>query len=197
MDWLLLITSLIEILAWPVVVVISILMLRRPLLELIPRLRIAKYKDFEFRFSEKLELLGLRVEQVDLPEVRERPAWVYESPDEWTFSDYIERIAPMSPKLAISEAWRQVEFAIQETAKRSGKIATQNILKIARELQLGGILPQDAVVLLNELKTLRDLAIRENESNIESDHAVKFGHIAEKIIASINYKMLGNKVLDR
>lgn len=81
MDWITFIHNIIESLAWPLVVLIAVMILRQPLIKLLPNLRRAKYKDLELLFGEKLEELEARAEQAELPEPEEKTAWVYQSPD--------------------------------------------------------------------------------------------------------------------
>ena len=121
MQWQIFVVQLLEAVAWPVVLVFAIALFRRPIIRLLPTLRSARYKHLELQFGKRLDELGSQAEKADLPEPEARPAWVYESPDEWTFGDYIERLAPISPRMAIAEAWRHVELALRDAASRRGQ----------------------------------------------------------------------------
>lgn len=185
MDWVTFLSNLIDSLAWPSVVVVAVILLRRPLAGLLPLLRHAKYKDLEFHFGQKLDELERRADDADIPETAERPAWVYESPDEWTFGDYIERLAIVSPRVAISEAWRHVELALRGSAERLGKPLPRHVVGVARLLRSEGWLPRDAVGLLEDLRVLRNQAVHARDFDLDTEQAIEFSKLAERLIATI------------
>jgi len=55
MDWLTFVTKIIESLAWPVSIVVIVLILKKPISALLPLLRNLKYKDLELSFGEELK----------------------------------------------------------------------------------------------------------------------------------------------
>ena len=185
-NWLDFISSVIASLAWPVVTLIAVLVLRQPLARLLPTLRRAKYKGFDLEFGERLDELEERADEARLPEPVEPPAWVHESPDDWTFGDYIERLAPVSPRVAITEAWRHVELALKDAGARIGQPKSQHLARVARELQSAGRLSRDAVSLVDDLRGLRNRAAHAREFDLEPEQALEFARLAERLIASIN-----------
>lgn len=62
MDVLTFISELIKSLAWPVAIIILVILLRKPIVELIPLLRRLKYKDLELEFSQEVTELKAEVE---------------------------------------------------------------------------------------------------------------------------------------
>jgi hypothetical protein len=185
-DWLTFIAKTVESVAWPAVLVGILIWLRKPLEALVATIRIAKYKDIELSFGKKLEELEGKAEKAGLPEPKEPPAWVYESPDDWTFGDYIERLSPISPRAAITEAWRHVEVALKEAARRIGKGSRLRPVELARFLHQEGRLPRDAVGLVDDLRALRNQAVHADDGHITPDRAIEFGRLAERVIASIS-----------
>ena len=185
MDTLTFIAQLIESLAWPGVVLAAVIVLRKPLRELLPLLRRAKYKDLDILFGQKLEKLEEKADQAKLPAPAEPPPWAFESPDDWMFGDYIERLAPVSPRVAISEAWRFVGLALKEAARKLGQRPSHNILRVARALQEADRLPRDAVSLLADLQGLRNRAVHASDFEMEPNQALEFARLAERLIASI------------
>lgn len=172
-------------LAWPSVVVIAVFLLRKQIVALLPRVRRVKYKDAEVELGEKLVELETRAEAAQLPDDSAAPEWAFTSPDDWTFGDYVERLAPISPRAAISEAWRGVEQALREIARRRGLDSRMSIARLARELTDTGQLPRDAAALVDDLRVLRNRAVHSDEFDIEPIQAVEFARLAERIIASV------------
>lgn len=190
MDWLTFVATLVQALAWPALVVLAVVLLRDPLTRLLPTLRSAKYKDLEFQFGEKLGELGDVATQAKLPE-RELPAdWVYRDPDEFTFRHYIERLAPISPRAAIAEAWRGVEVAFTDAAQREGIPEGRPLTQIVRGLEARGSLPRDALPLVDDLRILRNRAVHAEDFEPEPAQAVEFGHLAERLMASVQPDVL-------
>ena len=62
MDWLSFSAQLIDSLVWPAVVITVIMLLRKPLTELIPLLRELSYKDLHLKFGQKLVELEARAD---------------------------------------------------------------------------------------------------------------------------------------
>lgn len=96
MDWLTFVATVAGSVAWPVTALIIVHLVRKPLVELLPTLKSAKYKELELEFGEKLGQLESQAEEANLPRASGKPDWVYGNPEDWTFGDYIERLAPMT-----------------------------------------------------------------------------------------------------
>ena len=185
MDWLTFISNLVASIAWPAVLVGVLIWLRKPLATLVTALRSAKFKDVELGFGRKLQELEDKAEQAKLPALGERPAWKYENPDDWTFGDYIERLAPISPRAAISEAWRHVELAFRAAAARTGDRPSTGSMDLTQFLEREEVLPRDAASLAKDLKTLRNRAVHADDFNLDPEQAIEFARLAERVIASI------------
>lgn len=185
MNWLAFFAEIVKALAWPVTVLIGVLLLRKPLADLIPRISEFKYKDFQIDFGKKLNELEKRADLAKLPDVKSPPEWAFESPDEWLLGDYIERLAPISPRAAISEAWRHVEQALRDSARRSGVTEPRSTVNLIRVLAERGTLPRDAVALANDLRGLRNQAVHASDFALSAAQAAEFGHLAERLIAAL------------
>jgi len=109
MDTTTFIVELIKALAWPAVIVGLILFLRKPLRDLIPLLIRLKYKDFEIEFGKKIEEAKAEaaVELSKEAAVKALPP----QPDE-----KLAKLAEVSPRAAVLEAWRQTEHELVRAA---------------------------------------------------------------------------------
>lgn len=185
MNWLPFISQILDSIAWPAVTLICVLILRKPLKNLLPTLRRAKYKDFDLQFGERLEELENKADKANLPEKLEVPIWKYEAPENWTLGDYLEKLAIVSPRVAIIEAWRHVEITLRDTALRNNIEISKNTRVIAKRLIETEKLPKNVFNLLEDLRALRNRAVHGRDFDIKPEQAIEFSRLAERVIATI------------
>jgi hypothetical protein len=147
MDWLQFISSIVQSivsLAWPAAFVAAVWLFREKLTELLPQLR-AKYKDVEISF--KLDQAEKEAAQLPPPEEPSEP-----TPEEET---RFEQLANVSPRAAIQEVRRELEFAVSNAAVRHrlSKRPT-GLLMATRELRNKGIIGPQLSALLDDLRTI-------------------------------------------
>src|SRR5262249_55904528 len=109
-DWLTFVSHSIASAAWPVTALIIIVMLRKPLSGLIPLLQRLKYRDLELQFGREIQEVRQEVQA-------ELPAGGMQAPSSTT-ETIAARLAEVSPRSAVLEAWRQVEDALLRAAQR-------------------------------------------------------------------------------
>jgi hypothetical protein len=183
MDWFEFIASLVNSLAWPMAVVILVLILRKPLAGLIPLLQRLKYKDLELEF-------GRRVEEVSekLVAAIPRPTLKYvPSPSE---SRAIQ-LAEVSPRAAVMEAWREVERAVIGAAKRNdlstgkeqGRVTS---LRAIRSLEQAEMVERDKARLLNDVRVLRNQAAHAPEFALSKDSAIEYVNAAQQLTSYLD-----------
>jgi len=175
-------------LAWPGAVVLLVLILRRPIASLIPHLRRMKYRNLELDFDKKLEELEAGVKEAKLP--APAPEAVPALPQPWptTFREYIERLAGLSPRAAVMEAWRFVEAALRDATQSAGPA----VLRSPRAMQEYVISKTDldpqTVALIDDLRVLRNEAAHASEFSISPEQACEFGDLAV-VLASALYRL--------
>jgi hypothetical protein len=160
-DWLTFIATVIGSLAWPLAVVLLVIVLRKPIKQLFPHLQRLKYKEFELEF-------GKRVEEVRDEVARELPG---ETPiallaDE---SSPLARLAEVSPRSAVLEAWRDVELAALDVARAIGGESFRNKTLTFQAILL---LEQKEAFDRNVISLLRDLRGLRNEAAHAPDFAL-------------------------
>jgi|ERR1035441_66342 hypothetical protein len=114
MNWLEFIASVIAALAWPVSIILLFCILRRPIIKLIPLLRRLKIKELELEFREGLDavkpqdiqIAGGRQKAKEALDARVRPL------------EHYLRLAAVSKRSAIMEAWLEVEAAASDAYVR-------------------------------------------------------------------------------
>ncbi len=130
MDVLSFVVQMTQALAWPVAAVVLALLLRRPLLGLLPLVQKLRYGPFELDF-------GRRVAELAVAAERELPAEVPTNADE---AARLTDLAQVSPRAAVLEAWLQVEQAAMALSRREGLALSSQELRTP--LRLGQALEQ-------------------------------------------------------
>ena len=176
MDWLTFIATVIGSLAWPSAVVLLVLALRKPIKELLPLLQRVKYKEFELEF-------GRRVEEVGEEVARELPAeTVAALPADG--SSTFTRLAEISPRSAVLEAWADVELAALDAASvlgvksiRSKTLTSQAIHLLEQQ----GSLSRNVINLLRDLRALRNKAAHAPDFALSIQSAFEYATSASAV----------------
>ena len=96
MDWLQFFSDIVRSLAWPVALLIAIVLLRKPLADLKTLLRKLRYRDFEFEFGEEVRGLKAEVAENLPPSKRDN--------QEKSLEERLIELAKISPRGAVHEA---------------------------------------------------------------------------------------------
>lgn len=177
MDQLTFIAKVIEALAWPVAAIVLVVLLRGELSRLLPLVKRLKAGPLEAEFER---------------EVRELRSGVKESltgaelaPSSW--QQTAERLAEVSPRSAILEAWREVETNGRKTLLNRDPQLTESHLRSTREVLrlLGekGILSIEEVGMLNQMRYLRNQAVHVESFDPTLEAAINFIHLASYLLA--------------
>lgn len=179
MDTSALIASIVESLAWPIAIIVLVLILRGPIARLIPLIEKLKYKDVEIEFGRKLAAAKAEAEVSDIADSSDaEPEHEYE----------IEELAKVSPRAAVSEAWRWVEMASLSTAERVlGKRPTNYIaaFRAIRRLEREEHISVPVYRLMRELRELRNKAVHAPEFAISIDTAMEYADTARWVASRL------------
>jgi Sec-independent protein translocase protein TatA len=182
---------LISSVVWPLIVVFIVVLLRKPLRELIRdlgrRLRSIKFPGGEAEFSQELAEIKEAADVANLPPVEAVPTGaplllgVEEDISQWA------RLAELSPRAAISEAWRQVENAMRKAARRFDipESETRSTIALIRTLGNRQALSPDTVAIVSDLKGIRNTAVHGMKAEISQSDAVEYISLARRIIATL------------
>lgn len=191
MDKLTFISNLISSLVWPLIVVFIVVLLRKPLRELIRdlgrRLRTIKFPGGEAEFSQELAEIKEAADVANLPPAVGVPTGeslllrVEEDMNQWA------RLVELSPRAAISEAWRWVESAMRETAKGLGipQSETRSPIALIRALGKHQALSPETVAIISDLRGIRNTAVHGIEPEISRSDAIEYVSLARRIIAAL------------
>lgn len=178
MSYLSLITEIIKVLAWPCTVIVIVLMLRKPLIKLIPLLQRLKYKDLELDFGKSVK------------ELREDAIKVL--PDEMADATLVERIpekiirlAEISPRAAVMESWHAVQkAAIDALRKRRGDLeesARGSQYRLVQTVAKAGLLDEDQIGIYHNLRFLRNEAAHSPDFALSPESALEYSNLAYRL----------------
>ncbi len=178
MDWLTFAAQLISALAWPVTVLLMILILRRPLTALFPLLQRLRFQGIELDFSRQVHALAFEARD-QLPGVR----GVLDA-DEPLRDQWVE-LAQFSPRAVVLEAWLYLEKAAIEASRRHGlKLKSADLrspLVLGQALEEAGILEGNTATIYHRLRNLRNAAVHASEFAFTPDSAIEYADLAARL----------------
>lgn len=179
MDALTFIAEIVKALAWPAMVLTLVFLLRKPIADLIPLLTRLKYKDLELEFGRRLaEVTAEAGEELPPP----HPLAPLEAAEEQTLLE----LAKVSPRSAVTEAWRQVEVAAVEAARRndislSPSDATSPA-RVLRALERHRVIDAGKLDLIHNLRELRNQAVHSPDFAVTSAAALEYAQLARRVV---------------
>jgi hypothetical protein len=171
------IASIVNSLAWPLVVLGSVVILRGPLRALLPLLQRLKYKDLELDFGQQVRELNAEV-------AAELPAPGAAALPPIGGDPVIARLAETSPRAAVLEAWRAVEAAALLAARRlGGEVFRDKAFTLHAIRFLEGLDGLDSAIvsLLRDLRGLRNQAAHAPEFALSPGSALEYAAAADRV----------------
>ena len=182
MDWLQFISSIVQSIvsvAWPAAFVAAVWLFREKLTELLPQLR-AKYKDVEISF--KLDQAEKEAAQLPPAEEPSEP-----TPEEET---RFNQLASVSPRAAIQEVRRELEYAVWNAAVQKGLGVSDrpaSMLMMTRALRNKGIIGPQLSALLDDLRTIGNNAAHGGPDLVfTKEEADRFRALAVRAMADLS-----------
>ncbi|SEP46845.1 hypothetical protein [Propionispora vibrioides] len=200
MDWLTFFSSSINALAWPASIIIVILILKKPILELLPYLKNLKIYNIQLEFDKGIKEAKNLAEVANLPEMT--PNEMASTPSKTVSSDinssliivthkelttYFDKLATDNPRVAILEAWLLIEDAIVRYAKKNNlfylkKSTPTDILKILVEKNMLSI---NISEIIEQLRILRNKSVHELDFNLKPSQAQEYIDLALRVLGSL------------
>ncbi len=148
------IVQLLSAISWPATVLIIFYGFRRQLTSVLPGLRRFKAGPVEAEFEKEIE-------QISNEQMRHLQNTLSSSQEALTRKDELAKIAQVSPRTAIIDAWHGIEFTLKKAIlqRLGGNSPPPNIsspISMIRELAKEGCLDTSDVSLLHELKGIRN-----------------------------------------
>lgn len=181
MDGLAFIAELIKALAWPVTVFSLVVLLRRPLTQLIPLLQRLKYRNLELEFGERVEEIKAEA-QAQLPAAPPFGASI--------FPTELSKLAEHSPRSVVLESWSRVESAARQAAERAALQLSprerRSPLRLVQALRLAELIEPDTAHIMHDLRTLRNEAAHAPDFTLGKDAALNFADVAARLVSRLD-----------
>lgn len=184
-------------LAWPVVVLVAVVVLREKLAAMLAALtsRVADIKNLrapgvEVEFEKRTQEVRQEVRDlghtVDAPRVADEP-----NPPRPPRSDIVSTaldVAAIDPRAAVISVFAEVENTLRQIAlaivpeEQKANIERMSARRLAIDLQERGLLSDDAVRIVIQLSALRNEAVHKFVPNITVDAALDFIETCEELM---------------
>lgn len=184
MDWKRFVASLVSSLAWPVVAVAFLYLLRDQLPDLVKRLKGVSVGSAKAEFVQALEQAKRQAQVLETPDVsKEFP----EAP-----TDKYLRLANEHPEAAVMDCFREVERRLIDIRARLQLPPIMNLSGIVAELVNRGLLDAEAQRLFESLRQARNAA-----AHADRDHRVTPGEAVDFTYQTWVLTSLLDKILNQ
>lgn len=170
-----LIIRFLEVLVWPVVVIVFVLLFRSQIARVILSISRLRYRDLEVEFGRDLREAEHRAEEVQLssPQALRQ---ISEPTFPTSSYDRLSDLATISPRAAVMEAWLRVEAVADEAARvleiepRARRPGREVVVRLVKQNRL----PQSAINLYDSLRKMRNNAVHATEFEINTEDAARY-----------------------
>lgn len=173
MDKYTFIAEMTKAIVWPATVIVGLLLLRKPLVSLIPFMRKLKFKELEMEFSEQVQAMKSEAE-IDEASEADIPAM---------------NIISFSPRAAVLEAWMELESVAASLAasfwNTSNTAPFKNYAKLGSYLQQCGVLNDKQLKSFDELRKLRNQLVHTEEVHLTENDAKTYITVAANLVNQI------------
>ncbi|MBE1867326.1 hypothetical protein ACMX8W_14220 [Bacillus subtilis] len=202
MSWLEFISSIVKSIAWPIIVLIAVLALRKPVSQLILKLaqlklKTIKYGEMEATFEDSLEDAEAKANisySVDLSDtIKEMSVSdLQKTIDPYYEENFFLQIAEEAPYLGVFMSWHELEVELASVMKRLGdplsdlKTLANLPYKSFQYLLENGHITKSYYNLFLDLRHMRNIAVHhQSETVITSEDAIRYRNIAIKVIRQL------------
>jgi hypothetical protein len=169
-----LVVGLVQALAWPVITLLIVLLLRRPFIELLKNVEKMKWQGVEFEFGKQLVNAEKGAKELSLPSAEKvkLPAFKQET----SLYERMKAIAEISPAAAVADSWKAVEFATLQVANAHGYDFPERTAgyKIIEKLVVDGVIDKGTMSLYRDLRELRNSAAHHSDFSITVSEALRY-----------------------
>lgn len=170
------IERIIDILAWPLTIIVVVMMLRSPLSSLVPTLKRLKYKDLELEFEREANKILAEVER-DLPEQPNS------EPSEHKNINVKFSQTRLEPVDEIMSSWRNIELKLREMSGEG--MARRSTGQMIRELTQSGAITVEISKLILDLSSLRNRVAHTDEEAITYKVSSSFRESVHRVMSAL------------
>ncbi|WP_410769512.1 hypothetical protein [Fontibacillus sp. BL9] len=176
-------------LAWPVAVLVIVILLKKPIKDLIPALKKLRYKEFELDFNKELEEVERKADEAQLPQTTEviKNPELLNNPNTLERMNYIKDLNLNSSRGGIIDSWLLVEEALRNLAEQhSLRSINMAPVQILRELFQKNIITHDVFEICDTLRKIRNEAVHSNNFSASPSESNEFINMSFRVLASLN-----------
>lgn len=175
-------------LAWPIVAVVIVYILRAPLERVIGK----RIKSLTLPGGISAEFFDQGVEraraelasEATVGEIEDQDVQESESPSS-DFFEVVRQLAEVSPGAAVIEAFRRLEVVIRDELEPSPNSRPTPLLSLVkRAVDEKRLSPAEASAF-NELRRLRNVLVHQDGQDIDSESALAFSEVAYRLAISL------------
>lgn len=200
MDWMTFVVGVLKAITWPAALLLVAFWLRKPIRDLVPLLRKLKVKEFELEFAQavaQLEVVALSelgeptspstTRATDESRSQENrisaPVGLPAEASKPRREDEVLRLALLSPRAAIMEAWVEVEAAAADTAASfwgpgNHPEVFHTSAHLGEYLLQCKVIDTGQLLAFNKLRELRNKSVHAEELNIGVDETRRYVELA-------------------
>jgi hypothetical protein len=189
------IATVIQAIAWPVAVLVIVVLLRKPIKSILPNLTKLRYKDFELDFRRELNEISDIAKSSNVSFDQYTPA--RDSPGgPKSASDLLDEATALAsdfPEPAVAVAWSAVEGDLLGAVERNTETDAYRRKSASHLIKLlddRNVIDAGTVEVLRRMQKLRNIAVHERWNafgGISSDEAFEFIALADGV-----HRKLGN-----
>jgi len=165
-------------LVWPVTVIVVVLILRRPLSELVLKTKRLKYKELDVEFNDEIRRIEAEAEEA-LP----TPSPILEKKVSVDLND----LAKISPSAAVAESWRSVENAAKQLIQSKEIEVDYDVHTpyklIQNVLVKGKLIDERSGKIYQELRQLRNKVVHAEDFELSEEQALDYIRLSMKLKA--------------
>lgn len=157
-------SSIINSLAWPLVILTIVIILRKPIIKIFTNLNKLTFNNLEMDFSQELESIETKIEEKEL--IDGGISTLHKNENK---KNEILTVAQISPAASITMAWSMVEqeitSAINRLAISPDYLPYNSPIKNINLLVATDLIDNETRNILDELRKIRNKAVHYNPSN--------------------------------
>lgn len=171
-SWLSFISNMTNALAWPIALIVIALIFKRPIVEILQKVRKLSYGETSIE-------LDIEKAEEQLKEAIPDPVQPEASPE---IEQRFDRLVKISPAAAITDAWKSIETELRRISDWLGydqKRPVRTLSVLARLVQRN-LLSAEIAETVNELRNIRNSAAHSDD--ISPDLALRFYDMSVQVL---------------
>lgn len=184
LDWLQFASSIVSSLAWPLTILVIVLLFRGKIAELLEKLEEASWGDgsVKFRLNKAERKVEAAVGAAAIKLGRQIPMAFGNGPKDQV-DERFQQLLEIEPSAAIMHKWNEIENTLRELALKHGVSSADRIKSanfVAQQLNQLKVLPKEVLSWLFDMRQIRNAAAHGKE--VQVTDAFRFKEQADRVM---------------